>query len=197
LLFFIDDPPSWLKQTDLYKEYKTKSQQINNDNISSESPPHYHQQLHRKQRCNLQMYARTSQSWQSLPSPPLLISPTKLRNHSNESSNKIKREINISPIHTSSPTSLMDLSTPLNISIKQDSNEQNSILITNKSKSLKQQISTITTRRQHMLCKKKIPQNGLRRQQRMNSVENQGKIHQRLLNIHIYILIIIRNNECK
>jgi hypothetical protein len=126
------------------------------------------------------MYARTDQSWQSLPSPPL-ISPTidnrsKTRNYSNESIHKIKREMNISPIHTSSSTSIMDLSTPLNISIKQDSIEQNSILITNKSKSLKQSVSKITTRRQHMLCKKKIPQNGLRRRQRMNSVENQGNI---------------------
>ncbi len=175
-IVLIDNPPSWLKQTDLYKEYKTKSQQINTDHMSSEISPHYHQQLHRKQRCNLQMYARTSQSWQSLPSPPL-ISPiidnrSKIRNHSNESINKI----NISPIHTSSPSSIIDLSIPLNISIKQDSIEQNSLLITNKSKTLKQPISTITTRRQHMLCKKKIPQNGLRRRQRMNSVENQGKI---------------------
>jgi hypothetical protein len=128
------------------------------------------------------MYARTDQSWQSLPSPPL-ISPTidnrsKTRNYSNESIHKIKREINISPIHTSSSTSIMDLSIPLNISIKQDPIEQNSILITNKTKTLKQQVSTITTRRQQMLCKKKIPQNGLRRRQRMNSVENQGKIRQ-------------------
>lgn len=128
------------------------------------------------------MYARSGQSWQSIPSPPLL-SPTndhrsKTRNHSNESLHKSKREINISPIHTSSPTSINDLSTPLNISIKRDSIEENPILITNKSKSLKQQVSTITTRRQHMLCKKKVPQNGLRRRQCMNSVENQGKINQ-------------------
>jgi hypothetical protein len=69
----------------------------------------------------------------------------------------------------------MDFSTPLNISIKQDPIEQNAILTTNKSKSSKQQTSTITTRRQQMLCQRKIPQNGLRRRQRMNSVENQGK----------------------
>jgi hypothetical protein len=140
------------------------------ENNSSESPPHYHQQLHRKQRCNLQMYARTGQSWQSLPSPPLR-SPTidqrsKSRNHSNESISKL----NLSPIHSS----IMDFSTPLNISIKQDPIEDNSISSTNKSKISKQQSSTITTRRQQMLCKKKMPQNGLRRRQRMNSVENQG-----------------------
>lgn len=163
----IDDPPTWLKQTDLYKEYTNKSQQINTENLSSESSLHFHQQVHRKQRCNLQMYAKSSQSWQSLPSP--LVSPindhrSKSRNHSNESLHKIK----ISPIHTSSPTSMMDFSTPLNISIKQETIEQNSI----KTKSSKQQI----TRRKHMLCKKKLPQNGgLRRRQRMNSVENQGK----------------------
>jgi hypothetical protein len=168
-LLNLDDPPSWLKQTDLYKEYKTKSQQINTEQNSSESPPHYHQQLHRKQSCNLHLYARSSQSWQSLPSPPLL-SP-KTRNHSNESMHKF----NISPIHTSSPTSIMDFSTPLNISIKQDPIEQNAILMTNKSKSSKQSTSTITTRRQQMLCQRKTPQNGLRRRQRMNSVENQGK----------------------
>jgi hypothetical protein len=143
--------------------------------MSSTSPPHYHQQLHRKQRCNLQMYARSAQSWQSLSSPPL-ISPSidnrcKTRNHSNESIHKIKRETNISPIHSSS---MIELSTPLNISIKQDPIEQNSLLITNKSKSLKQQTSTITTRRQHMLCKKKVPHNGIRRRHRLNSVENLG-----------------------
>jgi hypothetical protein len=116
------------------------------------------------------MYARTGQSWQSLPSPPLR-SPTidqrsKSRNHSNESISKL----NLSPIHSS----IMDFSTPLNISIKQDPIEDNSISSTNKSKISKQQSSTITTRRQQMLCKKKMPQNGLRRRQRMNSVENQG-----------------------
>ena len=134
------------------------------ENNSSESPPHYHQQLHRKQRCNLQMYARTGQSWQSIPSPPLR-SPTidqrsKTRNHSNESIQKL----NLSPVHSS----IMDYSTPLNISIKQDPSED-------KSKISKQQTSAITTRRQQMLCKKKMPQNGLRRRQRMNSVENLGK----------------------
>jgi hypothetical protein len=152
-----------------------KSQQINTENLSSISPPHCHQQLYRKQRCNLQMYARSGQSWQSLSSP-LLLSPSidnrsKTRNHSHESIQKLKRETNISPIHSSS---MIDLSTPLNVSIKQDPIVQNSLLITNKSKSFKQQISTITTRRQHMLCKKKLPQNGIGRRQRMNSVENQG-----------------------
>ena len=112
------------------------------------------------------MYARSSQSWQPLPSPPLIN--LSIDNHSNESIQKTKRELNISPIHSSS--TMIDLSTPLNISIKQDPIE----LITTKSKSLKQQTSKITTRRQHMLCKKKIPQNGIRRRQRMNSVENQG-----------------------
>ena len=117
------------------------------------------------------MYARSSQSWQSL-SPALLLSPTienrsKIRNHSNDSIQKL----NLSPIQTSSSTTLMDFSTPLNISIKHDPIEQNSI----KSKSPKKQATpTITTRRQQMLCKKKLPQNGLRRRQRMNSVENLG-----------------------
>jgi hypothetical protein len=116
------------------------------------------------------MYARSRQSWQSLSSPPLISST--IDHHSNETIQKPKREINISPIHSLSP--MIDLSTPLNISIKPDPIEQNSILITNKSKSLKQQTSTITTRRQHMLCKKKNPQNGMRRRQQMNSVENLG-----------------------
>jgi hypothetical protein len=165
-----DDPPAWLKQTELFKEYSNKSQQMTIDNNSEESPPHYHQQLHRKQRCNLQMYARTGQSWQSLPSPPLK-SPTmdhrwKTRNHSNESIQKL----NISPIHSS----IMDFSTPLNISIKQDPIEDNSISSINKSKISKQQ-----TRRQQMLCKKKMPQNGLRRRQRMNSVENQEPLEKK------------------
>ncbi|CAF0913959.1 unnamed protein product [Adineta steineri] len=174
-VIYKDNPPTWLKQSDLYKEYINKSQQINAENISSGSPPHYHRQSHRKQRCNLQMYARSGQSWPSIsPSPlisPIIDSRSKTRNHSNESIHKLKRETNISPIHSSS--SMVDLSTPLNISIKQDPIVENSLLITNKSKSLKQQTSTITTRRQHMLCKKKTPQNGIRRRQCMNSVENQ------------------------
>ena len=151
MFFSIDDPPAWLKQTDLYKEYKNKSEQINTENLSSLSPPQYHQQLHRKQRCNLQMYARSGQSWQSLSSPPL-ISLLK-DNHANELIPKTKREINISPIYSSS--TVMDLSTPLNISIKQEPVEQTTVLITNKSKGLKQQSSAITTRRKQLLCKKK------------------------------------------
>ncbi|CAF0907821.1 unnamed protein product [Rotaria sordida] len=176
-VIYKDNPPLWLKQTDLYKEYTNKSQQINTENLSSSiSSPHYHQQLHRKQRSNLQMYARSRQSWQSLTSPPLIN--TSMDKHSNESINKIKHETNISPINSSlslssSSSSMIDLSIPLNISIKSEPIEQNSSLILNKSKKLKQPTSTITTRRQHMLCKKKISQNSLRRHQRMNSVESQ------------------------
>ncbi|CAF0984512.1 unnamed protein product [Rotaria sordida] len=185
-VIYKDNPPLWLKQTDLYKEYTNKSQQINTENLSSSiSSPHYHQQLHRKQRSNLQMYARSRQSWQSLTSPPLIN--TSIDKHSNESINKIKHETNISPINSSlslssSSSSMIDLSIPLNISIKSEPIEQNSSLISNKSKKLKQPTSTITTRRQHMLCKKKISQNSLRRHQRMNSVESQEitikKFHQ-------------------
>ncbi len=177
----IDDPPLWLKQTDLFKEYSQKSQQITTENSPEESPPHCHQQLYRKQRCNLQMYARTGQSWQSLPSPPLkspsIDHRSKTRNHSNESIPKL----NISPTHSS----IMDYSTSLNISIKQESNDDNSISSTNKSKSSKQQ-----TRRKHMLCKKKMPQNGLRRRQRMNSTENQG-------NYMTSSRMFVVNNKCQ
>ncbi|CAF3322018.1 unnamed protein product [Rotaria socialis] len=184
-VIYKDNPPSWLKQTDLYKEYKKKSEQINTENLSSVSPPHYHQQLHRKQRCNLQMYARSSLSWQSLPSPPLLN--LSLENYSNESTHKNKRDTNISPIYASSlsssssssssspsasSSSMMDFTLPLNISIKSEPAEQNSTSTPNKSKPIKQSSSTVTTRRQHMLCKKKIPQNGARHPQRMNSVED-------------------------
>ncbi|CAF0904706.1 unnamed protein product [Adineta ricciae] len=174
-VIYKDNPPSWLKQTDLYKEYLEKSEKITMENNSSMSPPHFHQQVHRKQRCNLQMYARSDQSWPLLSSS-LSISPTveqrvKMRNRSSESLHKTKRETNISPIHSS--VSMTDLSVPLNISIKQDPIEQNSLLNTNKTKSLKQTPSVVTTRRQQMLCKKKTPQNGLRRRRRMNSVENQ------------------------
>ncbi|CAF2440770.1 unnamed protein product [Rotaria sp. Silwood2] len=176
-----DNPPSWLKQTDLYKEYTNKSQQINPENLSSSIPsPHYHQQLHRKQRSNLQMYARSRQSWQSLTSPPLIN--LSIDNHSNESIHKIKHETTISSINSSlssSSSSMNDLSIPLNISIKSESIEQNSSLVSNKSKSLKQPTSTITTRRQHMLCKKKIPQNGIRRHQHVNSVEDQESLEKK------------------
>lgn len=153
----------WLKQTDLYHEYLRKCREIKHDDESAESSPQYHQ-AHRKQRSNLHLYARSGQAWQSLPSPPLK-SPsadqrTKLRYES------LSKSANHSPIHTS-----MDVSTPLNISIKQDPIEEN----LNKSKSSKQH----PTRRRQMLCKKKLPQNGRRRQQqqpRMNSVENLGNI---------------------
>ena len=176
LVIFVDNPPSWLKQTDLYKEYLEKSDKITMENNSSMSPPHFHQQVHRKQRCNLQMYARSDQSWPLLSSS-LSISPrveqrVKTRNRSSESLHRTKREMNISPIHSS--VSMTDLSIPLNISIKQDPIERNSLLNTNKIKSLKQTLSAVTTRRQQMLCKKKTPQNGLQRRRRMNSVENQG-----------------------
>lgn len=164
----VDDPPAWLKQTDLFKEYANKSQQMAVENNPSTSPPHYHQQIHRKQRCNLQLYARSDQSWPALPSSLLLSPPaesrSKTRNHSNESTPKIKREANVSAVHAS--VSMTDVSTPLNVSIKQDPTEQNGLA--------KQHSSTRITRRQQMLCKKKVPQNGLRRRQRVNSVENQG-----------------------
>ena len=139
---------------------------------SSESSPHYHRQIHRKQRSNLHMYARSGQSWQSSPSPPPLKSPThdqtrsKLRSHSNESWNK------------SSNLSSMEFSTPLNISIKQESIDDNAINHLNKSKSSKQAQTTTPNRRRRrrqMLCKKKLPQNKCRRQQRLNSVENHGR----------------------
>lgn len=183
-LSIIDNPPSWLKQSDLYKEYKSKSEQINMENISTESPPHHYQQLHRKQRCNLQMYARSSQSWQSLPSPPLLKSSVEnhsmKRNHSNDSVHKPKCETNMSPMYispsspsSSSSSSMMDLSMPLDISVKSEPDEQSSL---NKSKSLKSSTLSVTTRRQKMLSNKKVAQNGTtRRHQRMNSVEDQGK----------------------
>ncbi|CAM4743871.1 unnamed protein product [Rotaria magnacalcarata] len=183
-VIYKDSPPPWLKHTDLYKEYKNKSEKINTENLSSVSHPHYHQQLHRKQRCNLQMYARSSLSWQSLPSPPLLN--LSLENYSNESVHKNKRDANISPIYasslssssSSSPSSsasspsMMDFTLPLNISIKSEPAEQNSTSTPSKTKPINQSSSTVTTRRQHMLCKKKIPQNGARRPQRMNSVED-------------------------
>jgi hypothetical protein len=114
------------------------------------------------------MYARSGQSWQSVPSPPSL-SPSKTNqfNDSNDSIEKFQRETLILPIHSS----IMDFSTPLNISIKPEPTEQNSLSSTKRTKSMKQQT---TTRRQHMICKKKLPQNGLRRRPCMNSVENQG-----------------------
>ncbi|CAF3446741.1 unnamed protein product [Rotaria sp. Silwood1] len=171
-----DNPPSWLKQTDLYKEYIKKSEQMTTENLSSSIPsPHYHQQLHRKQRSNLHMYARSRQSWQSSTCPPSINSS--IDNHSNESIHKIKHETTISPINSSSSSSsssssMIDLSIPLNISIRSEPIGHSSSSVSNKSKSLKQPKSTVTTRRQHMLCKKKIPHNGIRRYQRMNSVEN-------------------------
>lgn len=177
----IDDPPSWLKQTDLYHEYLRKCREMKIEDDSTESSPHYHQQVHRKQRCNLHLYARSGQAWQALPSPPLK-SPSanprsKLRYHSNES---LSKSANHSPIQTA-----MDVSTPLNISIKQDPIEEN----LNKSKPSKQH----PTRRRQMLCKKKLPQNGLRRrQQRMNSVENHGKKETTSL---LFGLIGIDNDE--
>lgn len=149
-----------MKQTDLYHEYLQKCREIKVEENSSESSPHYHQQIHRKQRSNLHMYARSGQSWQLLPSPPLK-SPnhdqqrSKLRSHSNESLN----------------LSSMEFSTPLNVSIKQDPIDDNETNHLNKSKSSKQQ-----RRRRQMLCKKKLPQNNYRqRRKRLNSVENHGK----------------------
>ncbi|CAF4646009.1 unnamed protein product, partial [Rotaria magnacalcarata] len=67
---------------------------------------------------------------------------------------------------------MMDFTLPLNISIKSEPAEQNSTSTPSKTKPINQSSSTVTTRRQHMLCKKKIPQNGARRPQRMNSVED-------------------------
>ena len=139
------------------------------------SPHQYYQQVHRKQRCNLQMYARSGDSWQPLPSPPL-VSPTntsrstarmhRLLDH-HGSPEKIAREPDLSPV----VAARLDLITPLNVSVKQESTEENALLIPAKPKSIRH----TPARRQQMLCKKKISQNGLRRREQMNSVENLGK----------------------
>lgn len=115
-----DDPPVWLKQTDIYREFQTKSDEIHRENPSDESHRQYYQQQHRKQSSNLHLYARSSQSWQ-----------TTIENHSNET------ETNV-----------------------------------NQSPKLKSPSKTLLTRRQHMLCRKKQPENSPRRRPRLNSVEN-------------------------
>ena len=54
----LDHPPQWLKQTDLYREYLNKSDQVHLEAQSIESWPHYHQQFQRKQRSNLHLFTR-------------------------------------------------------------------------------------------------------------------------------------------
>ena len=164
----LDHPPNWLKQTDLYREYTKKSDQINIDHPSSDALPHCHQQLYRKQRCNLHLYARSDQARQPISSPPLSSSsPRRSRsrtpNHRRADSLEPKHEVRSSPLR-SAP--IRDLLSPLNVSVKQESS---------KSKLSKR---TADTRRRQILCKKKLPENApahrrLRRQ-RTNSVENQG-----------------------
>lgn len=80
---------------------------------------------------------------------------------------KIVREPDRSPVGAAR----LDLITPLNVSIQQESTEENSLLIEAKPKSIRQ----TPARRQQMLCKKKVSQNGLRRREQMNSVENLGE----------------------
>lgn len=164
----VDHPPNWLKQTDLYQEYTNKSDQINIDHSSSDVLPHCHQQLYRKQRCNLHLYARSDQSWQ--PRPSRSRTPIHRRADSVES----KHEVRSSPLR-SAPIS--DLFSPLNVSVKQETREENALQASSKSKSTKRTAKENTRRRQ-ILCKKKLPDNApthrrLRRQ-RTNSVENQG-----------------------
>ena len=134
--------------------------------------PHCHQQLYRKQRCNLHLYARADQSWQPLSSPRRSRSrtPTHRRGDSVES----KHEVHSSPLR-SAPIS--DLFSPLNVSVKQETREENALQTSSKSKSTKR-TAPENTRRRQILCKKKLPDNApthrrLRRQ-RTNSVENQG-----------------------
>lgn len=168
IIIHLDHPPNWLKQTDLYREYQNKSQQISSENAGNDLLPQYYQPTHRKQRSNLHIYAQENQLLER-------ASPVKNSMNSHSSPSKAKRDVSANR-KSSSPVSTNKYETvvPLHPSVKPEPIEQNTPIRLIKSKSK----STETNRQRKILFKKKLietsPDYRRLRRHRINSVENQG-----------------------